>query len=104
VISDPLLSWRPEFPILEKTNYMISNSLGAMPRGVYRELETFATQWATRGVRAWHDPATECFGQSQTMIGTAANDVLTGGAGGRLQGYCVNPAWGRPFKSFSAVM
>jgi Ca2+-binding RTX toxin-like protein len=33
------------------------------------------------GVSAWHDPATECFGQSQTMVGTAANDVLSGGPG-----------------------
>jgi kynureninase len=30
---DPLLRYRPEFPILEKTTYLISNSLGAMPRG-----------------------------------------------------------------------
>jgi kynureninase len=30
---DPLLRFRPEFPILEKTTYLISNSLGAMPRG-----------------------------------------------------------------------
>ena len=29
---DPLLAWRKEFPILEKTNYLISHSLGAMPR------------------------------------------------------------------------
>jgi kynureninase len=31
---DPLLRFRPEFPILETTTYLISNSLGAMPRGV----------------------------------------------------------------------
>jgi len=31
-VSDPLLRWRPEFPILERTTYLISNSLGAMPR------------------------------------------------------------------------
>ena len=30
--SDPLPRFRPEFPILEKTTYLISNSLGAMPR------------------------------------------------------------------------
>ncbi len=29
---DPLLRWRSEFPILAKTTYMISHSLGAMPR------------------------------------------------------------------------
>ena len=37
-ISDDLLSYRSESPILERTNYMISNSLGAMPRAVYDAL------------------------------------------------------------------
>lgn len=32
--ADLLLRFRPEFPILEKTTYLISNSLGAMPRAV----------------------------------------------------------------------
>jgi len=52
---DELLKWREEFPILERTTYMISNSLGAMPRGVYKELNDYADTWATRGVRAWHE-------------------------------------------------
>ena len=30
--SDPLLRFRPEFPIVQNTTYLISNSLGAMPR------------------------------------------------------------------------
>lgn len=47
--------WRKEFPILSKSVYMISNSLGAMPRGVYGELEEFADLWATKGVVAWED-------------------------------------------------
>src|SRR5260370_1551732 len=50
---DDLLRHRSEFPILERTNYMISNSLGAMPRGVYDALHAYADIWATRGVRAW---------------------------------------------------
>jgi len=50
---DDLLRYRPEFPILEKTTYLISNSLGAMPRGVYDALRDYAEGWATRGVRAW---------------------------------------------------
>jgi len=33
-MNDPLLIYRPEFPILERTTYLVSNSLGAMPRGV----------------------------------------------------------------------
>lgn len=52
---DPLLRFRPEFPILEKTTYLISNSLGAMPRGVYESLHQYAETWATRGVRAWEE-------------------------------------------------
>ena len=52
---DALLRYRSEFPILERTNYLISNSLGAMPRGVYDALKGYADMWATRGVRAWEE-------------------------------------------------
>jgi kynureninase len=52
---DDLLKWRDEFPILDRSTYMISNSLGAMPRAVYRHLENYADAWATRGVRAWEE-------------------------------------------------
>jgi len=54
-MTDELLRYRPEFPILERTTYMISNSLGAMPRGVYDALKGYADTWATRGVRAWEE-------------------------------------------------
>ncbi len=47
--------WRPEFPILGTTTYMISNSLGAMPRGTADNLARYADTWATRGVRAWEE-------------------------------------------------
>jgi len=50
---DPLLAWRDEFPILSETTYLVSNSLGAMPRAVYDNLRAYADTWATRGVRAW---------------------------------------------------
>ena len=52
-MTDDLLKWRPEFPILEKTVYLISHSLGAMPRATYDRLHEYADVWATRGVRAW---------------------------------------------------
>jgi Ca2+-binding RTX toxin-like protein len=29
-------------------------------------------------VQAWHDPEHECFGATQTMVGTPGNDVMTG--------------------------
>jgi kynureninase len=50
---DPLLEWRDEFPILEKYNYLINNSLGAMPGGVYDSLHHYADMWAEHGVSAW---------------------------------------------------
>jgi kynureninase len=52
---DELLKWRDEFPILERTTYMISNSLGAMPRAVYDRVRDYADSWALRGVRAWEE-------------------------------------------------
>lgn len=52
-MSDELLKWRSEFPILEKTVYLISHSLGAMPKATHERLQEYANTWATRGVRAW---------------------------------------------------
>ncbi|HEV7798900.1 MAG TPA: aminotransferase class V-fold PLP-dependent enzyme [Pyrinomonadaceae bacterium] len=50
---DELLKWRLEFPILGNTVYLISHSLGAMPRETFSRLTDYAETWATRGVRAW---------------------------------------------------
>ena len=50
---DALLKYRDDFPILAKTNYLISNSLGAMPLAAAEGLARYADSWATRGVRAW---------------------------------------------------
>jgi kynureninase len=55
MLSDPLLAWRAEFPILDTCTYLVSHSLGAMPRGVRDELRQFADEWDQRGVRAWHE-------------------------------------------------
>ena len=52
-MTDELLKWREQFPILDKTVYLISHSLGAMPRDVYQRMHDYAETWATRGVRAW---------------------------------------------------
>ncbi len=52
-MADELLKWRSEFPILEKTVYLISHSLGAMPKATYERLHEYADLWASRGVRAW---------------------------------------------------
>ena len=50
---DPLLKFRHEFPILERTTYLVSNSLGAMPRTVADRLAEYVDDWAQLGVRAW---------------------------------------------------
>ncbi len=50
-----LLEWRSEFPILENSTYMISNSLGAMPRAVYESMRAYADSWGNRGIRAWEE-------------------------------------------------
>lgn len=50
-----LLAYRDRFSILEHTTYLISNSLGAMPREVHGEVERFASVWGSRGVRAWSE-------------------------------------------------
>ncbi len=54
-MTDDLLRYRTEFPILDRTTYLISNSLGAMPQGVYDSMQGYADTWATRGVRAWEE-------------------------------------------------
>ena len=51
---DPLLRWRDEFPILQRCTYLISNSLGAMPRAAYDALHQYADEWGAEGVTAWH--------------------------------------------------
>jgi len=52
-MTDSLLDWRKEFPILQTTNYLINNSLGAMPKGVYDSLRHYADTWAEHGVSSW---------------------------------------------------
>lgn len=79
-MTDPLLTWRTEFPILADSTYLISNSLGAMPRRVYDNLQAYADMWATRGVRAWGEAWWELNGQIGDQIaplmGAPANSVL----------------------------
>jgi len=78
--NDDLASrWRPEFPIVSTTTYMISNSLGAMPRAVRNALDEYAETWATRGVRAWEerwwDLALEVGDKVGAIIGAPAGTV-----------------------------
>ena len=68
-----LLQWRDEFPILQETTYLVSHSLGAMPRGVYDSLRAYADTWASRGVRAWGDSWWALNGQVGDKIGQIIN-------------------------------
>jgi kynureninase len=52
---DPLLRYRERFPILQRTKYLVSHSLGAMPESAREALLEYANLWAARGVRAWGD-------------------------------------------------
>src|SRR3954469_23540410 len=47
--------WRSEFPIVDTCTYLVSHSLGAMPRRTAQYLQEFADTWSSRGVRAWHE-------------------------------------------------
>jgi len=48
-----LAAYRDEFPVLSQTTYLVSHSLGAMPRQAAERLDEFARVWAERGIRAW---------------------------------------------------
>jgi kynureninase len=54
-MTDPLLEWRREFPALDKSVYLISHSLGAMPRRTRDRLNEYAEVWSTRSIRAWEE-------------------------------------------------
>ena len=48
-----LLDYRSEFPILERTTYLINHSLAAMPQRAEERLAEYARTWKERGIRAW---------------------------------------------------
>jgi kynureninase len=72
-VTDHLLKFRREFPILERTTYLISNSLGAMPRAVYDAMKAYADTWAMRGVRAWEERWWMLAAEVGDEIGTLMN-------------------------------
>jgi len=72
-----LLQWRSEFPILGRSVYLISNSLGAMPRAAERGLAEYAAAWSERGVRAW----AEGWWDMPVRLGDLAAPILGVGGG-----------------------
>ena len=74
---DPLLSWRKEFPVLDKTVYLISHSLGAMPRRTRERLREYADTWSARGIRAWE----EGWWEMPLAIGNLVGKIIGAGEG-----------------------
>ena len=76
-LMNDLLELRGEFPILEKSTYMISNSLGAMPRAVYDSMRAYADSWGNRGIRAWE----EGWWEMAVGVGDKVAPLIGAGAG-----------------------
>jgi len=74
---DPLLAWRPEFPILAHTTYMISHSLGAMPNRARARMIEYADTWAERGIRAWE----EGWWEMPVTVGNLIGRIIGAGEG-----------------------
>ncbi|HEX5316666.1 MAG TPA: aminotransferase class V-fold PLP-dependent enzyme [Candidatus Kapabacteria bacterium] len=76
---DPLADkYRKHFPILETSCYLISNSLGAMPREVETELQSYAELWQREGVEswdAWFPMVDDVSALAANLIGAEARDV-----------------------------
>jgi kynureninase len=51
---DLLLRYRAEFPALEGSIYLVSHSLGAMPRAAEASLAEFTRLWVEDGINAWN--------------------------------------------------
>jgi kynureninase len=77
---DPLLAYRDQFPILSRTNYLISNSLGAVPASAFDRLREYVETWATRGIRAWEeawwDMAADLGDLVAPLIGAGPGEVV----------------------------
>ncbi len=73
-----LLALRAEFPALQSSVYMISHSLGAMPRGTTAALSEFAELWVRKSIVAWEDWLTEAkraAGRIEHVLGAAPGTV-----------------------------
>ncbi len=72
--------YRDKFPILSHTNYLISNSLGAVPVATRDALLDYYETWASRGVRAWEEGwwtlAADVGNLVAPLIGAHAGEVV----------------------------
>ena len=52
-LEDKLLKWRKEFPILSETTYLVTHSMGAMPKKAAVYLNRYLEEWNKEAVTAW---------------------------------------------------
>jgi kynureninase len=74
---DPLIDLRASFPVLNRTTFMISHSLGAMPESARANLDAYASMWDTRSIRAWE----EGWWQMPVAIGDLIGRIIGAGRG-----------------------
>lgn len=78
-LKNEIESIRQEFPVLKECTYLISNSLGAVPRKVSSGLERFYSLWAEQGVGAWKtewwDLSCRIGDKLASFIGAGPNEV-----------------------------
>ena len=67
-----LLDYRSEFPILEHTTYLVSHSLGPMPRKAADRFAEYARMWAERGIRSW----AEGWWETSTRVGDQVGRII----------------------------
>src|ERR1700681_244762 len=74
---DPLLEWRKEFPVLDHTVFLISHSLGTMPKRTRDRLNEYANTWSTRSIRAWE----EGWWEMPITVGNLVGQIIGAGPG-----------------------
>jgi kynureninase len=52
-VTEDLVAYRSQFPILETCTYLINHSLAAMPAKAEDNLREYARMWRERGIRSW---------------------------------------------------
>ncbi len=76
---DPLLAWRDEFPLAQRTRHLIAHSLGAMPRRARARVAEYLDLWDERGIRAWNEAwwmlPLEVGNQLAPLLGAARGSV-----------------------------
>ena len=73
----PILCFTGVFPVLAKTVYLISHSLGAMPGRTRDRLNEYADVWSTRSIRAWE----EGWWEMPISVGNLVGKIIGAGEG-----------------------